>query len=251
MKTSILSTIRQSFLHIPKTDTRSKIGPQAFVIALITAMVDDGTKRSIANIRRQFASSLGVFLARSSFWERLSTKRLTEFLTQSIRELVANLASKQNMGVEILALLQVSAIYLLDSSSVTLPKEAKPSFPAPRNNVVPAAVKWHLCWNLLSGVGEWFCITDACTHDRKAFPPIALLKGALIIFDLGYWDYKLLAELKIHGCFFLSRIKSNAKIEITGIPLRAQWKKPLGKFLFEVDWKKYRGEVIEMIGAVG
>ena len=74
MNASTLDTVRQSFLHIPENDTRSKVGPRSFVIALITAMVDDSPHRSIANLRRQFISSLGESLARSSFWQRLSSK---------------------------------------------------------------------------------------------------------------------------------------------------------------------------------
>ncbi len=250
MNASTLDTVRQSFMHIPENDTRSKIGPRSFVIALITAMVDDSPHRSIANLRRQFASSLGQILARSSFWQRLSSKRLTSFLTQSIREIVSKIAVELDVAIDILSILGVKAVYLIDSSSVTLPKDAKGDFPAPRSNVIPAAVKCHFCWNLLSGVGQWCCITDGTTHDRKGFPPINMLKGALIIFDLGYWDYQLLADLMNQGCFFLSRVKKNALIEITGVSDRLEWKAPLGKNLFSMNWNKFRGNIIEMIGTV-
>ena len=250
MKTSILVSIRQSFLHVPDSDGRSKIAPRAFIIALVTAMAVDSPKRSIANLRRQFMSSLGMVIARSSFWERMATKRLSDFLAQSIRELVARMAGDLEIDREILGKLGVLGIFLLDSSSITLPKSAKDDFPAPRNNVVPAAVKWHLCWNLLSGIGEWCCLTEAKTHDRKVFPPLEMLKGSLIIFDLGYWDYQLMADLLSHGCYFLSRVKNKALIEITGIPYNEQWKYPLGKNLFSLKWNKYRGDVYELLGTV-
>jgi hypothetical protein len=82
-------------------------------------------------------------------------------LAQSIRGLVAGLAGKFGVNEGILKNLGVTGIYLLDASSVTLPKKARKDFPAPRNNVVPAAIKWHLCMNLLSGMGEWFCLPEA------------------------------------------------------------------------------------------
>ena len=250
MKASILVAIRQSFLHVPDSDGRSKIKPRAFIVALITAMASDSPKRSIANLRRQFMSSLGIVIARSSFWERMATKRLSDFLAQSIRELVAKMATDLNIGGEILGKLGVLRVFLLDSSSITLPPGAKTDFPAPRNNVIPAAIKWHLCWNLFSGIGEWCCLTEAKTHDRKVFPPFEMLKGSLIIFDLGYWDYQLMTDLVNHGCYFLSRVKKNALIEITGVPYNEQWKYPLGKNLLSLKWNKYRGDVFELLGTV-
>ncbi len=250
MQDSIFPSIRQAFSHVPEDDSRANIGPRMFIIALITAMVADGRKRSIASLRRNIASSTGLFLARSSFWQRLSSKRLTNFLMKTIRELVLNLAAELNTGTGILVKLGVKAVYLLDSSSATLPKGARKDLPAPRSNVIKASAKWHLCWNLFSGVSEWFCISDGKVHDRNGFPPLKMLKGALIIFDLGYWDYQLISDLMNQGCFFLSRVKSNALIEITGIPSNQQWRYPVGKNLFSLNWAKYRGDVFEMLGSV-
>ena len=250
MDASILSKIRQSFLDIPEHDNRASIGPREFLIALITAMVNDSGQRSLANLRRQLMSSLGASLARSSFWQRLSSKRLTSFLSQCIRQLVTRLAGSLSINAEIAGKLGVKGVYLHDSSSITLPKNAKRDFPAPRSNVIPAAGKWHLCLNLFSGIGEWFCVTEATCHDRLVFPPFAMLRGMLIIFDLGYWDYELLADLMNNGCYFLSRVKNNALIEITGIPACQKWKKPLGKNLFSLNWKTFRGSTIEFIGTV-
>lgn len=250
MDASILSRIRQSFIAIPEEDERAKIGPRGFLIALVVAMVSDSNGRSIANLRRQLMSSLGAALARSSFWQRLSSKRLTSFLSGGIRDLVQNLAGKLSINQDILAKLGVTGVYLHDSSSVTLPKGAKADFPAPRSNVIPAAIKWHLCLNLFSGIGEWFCLTEATCHDRNIFPPLEMLKGALIIFDLGYWDYQLLADIIASGVYFLSRVKDRALIEITGVAACSGWKKPLGKDLFAMNWKTFRGNIVEYIGTV-
>jgi hypothetical protein len=250
VKDSIFPSIRQAFSHVPENDPRAKIGPRIFIIALITSMAADGKKRSIASLRRNFASSTGSFLARSTFWQRLSSDRLTNLLVKTIRELVLSLAAELNTRIGLLAKLGVRAVYLLDSSSVTLPKGARKDLPAPRSNVIKASAKWHLCWNLLSGVSEWFCISDGKVHDRNGFPPLEMLKGALIIFDLGYWDYQLISDLMTQGCFFLSRVKSNALIEITGIPSNQQWQHPIGKNLFSLNWAKYRGDVFEMLGSV-
>lgn len=250
MDATILSQIRQVFLSIPEKDERAKIGPRAFLIALITAMVTDSKSRSIANLRRQTMALLGESIARSSYWQRLGSKRLTFFLAQSIRGLVAELAGKFDINEGILKKLGIKGIFLLDASSVTLPNKASKEFPAPRNNVVPAAIKWHLCMNLLSGIGEWFCLTEATCHERNIFPPFKMLRGSLIIFDLGYWDYNLFTDLIKEGVFFLSRVKNKALIQITAIPANSRWKKPLGRYLFTLNWKKRNGNILDFIGTV-
>lgn len=250
MDASILAGIRQSFITVPEKDERAKVGPRAFLIALVVAIVTDGNGRSIANLRRQLNSSLGVLLARSSFWQRLSSKRMTSFLCHAIRDLVQNLGGKLRINQDILEKLGVRAVYLHDSSSVTLLDGAKGDFPAPRNNVAPAALKWHLCLNLFSGIGEWFSVTEATCHDRNVFPPLKMLKGALSLFDLGYWDYQLLSDLSANGVYFLSRVKDRALVEITGVVASTAWKKPLGRDLFSLSWKTFRGNVIEYLGTV-
>lgn len=250
MDASILSRIRQSFNDTPDDDARAKIGPRAFLIALMMAMVNDSGQRTIAGLRRQIISSLNETIARSTFWQRLSSKRLTDTLSHTIRRLVGELAGSLSINQDILAKIGVANVYLHDASSVTLPSGAKSDFPAPRSNVIPAAIKWHLCLNLFSGIGEWFCLTDAKTHDRNGFPPLGILKGALIIFDLGYWDYQLLADLLSNGVHFLSRVKDKALIEITGIAASTKWKQPLGQNLFSLNWKTFRGNVIEFMGTV-
>ena len=250
MDASIFERILQSFKDVPEVDARAKIGPRAFVIALITAVVNDTGKRGIASLRRTFIGSLGETFARSTFWQRLSSKRLTEILSQVIRKLVDGLSSEIAINRDILAKLGVTDVFIHDSSSVTLPHSAKKDFPAPRSNVIKASIKWHLCLNLFTGIPSWFCLTDARTHDRLGFPPLKMLKGTLIVFDLGYWDYNLLSQLTIQGTYFLSRVKEKARIEITGVTTPIEWKAVLKKNLFDVNVKTFRGNLLELIGTI-
>jgi hypothetical protein len=171
MDASIFERILQSFKDVPEVDTRSKIGSRAFVIALITAVVMDSGKRSIASLRLSLIGNLEETLARSTFWQRLSSERLTEILSQVIRKMVDGLSKEITINRSILNKLGVSNLFVHDSSSITLPPGAKKDFPAPRSNVIAAAIKWHLCLNLFTGVADWFCLTDATTHDRLGLPP--------------------------------------------------------------------------------
>ena len=157
-----------------------------------------------------------------------------------------------SVSKELLELLGVSALFLLDSSSTTLPKGAHDDFPAPRSNVIPASIKLHLCMDLLSGATKWFTLSKATSHDSNHFPPLKILKGALIIFDLGYWDFSLFQSLLQAGAFFLSRIKENARIEIKKVISGLPKGKLEGYDLFDMRLpKKKRKKIIEIIGVFG
>ncbi|RUM93872.1 MAG: hypothetical protein DSZ28_06145, partial [Thiothrix sp.] len=103
---------------------------------------------------------------------------------------------------------------LIDSSAITLLDGAKKSYPGSRSY---AGIKWHACFNLLSGKMEWFSTSASSVHDRRHFPDIDLLKGNLILFDLGYWDYALFDAINRAQGFFLSRVKTNAVITINQV----------------------------------
>lgn len=152
-----------------------------------------------------------------------------------------------DIGIEMLQSLGVTRLLIHDSSSFTLPDAASVEFPAPRNNVIPAAMKIHLLFDLLWGTHQWFDITPAITHDRKGFPPLELLKGALIIFDLGYWDFQLLKDMISLGVLFLSRVKSNARIKIVNVVSGAS-RTCIGFDLHSGRLDGFRGEIVELIG---
>jgi len=95
--------------------------------------------------------------------------------------------------------LGVTAIWLVDSSSVKLWASAKNHVPGTRT---AAGIKWHASFDLLTGMLTWFQLTPTKVHDRNCFPALELLKGKLVIFDLGYWDYGLLYAIEKAGGFF-------------------------------------------------
>jgi len=251
MDVSILDRIQQSFAHVPDFDPRAKLSPKAFLVTLVFALISDTKSRSLDCIRRFLIAQSGVAICRSTFWQRMASKRLLHLLLETVSQLMKNLASINGIDLALSAKIGVAAIFYIDSSSVSLPAAAKKLFPAPRRNVVPAAFKWHLCMNLLTSTMKWWKMTPATSHDRKSFPPLTLLKGTLIIFDLGYWDYTLLSNMIADGCFFLSRVKGNAVIDILEVIKGLKKRKFEGTLLF--DHKKIRKgkKIVELIGSFG
>ena len=225
-----LSALKQCLDVVPETDSRAEIQPREFITALTLSFVRHQAKRSLESLRDGVHTITGKRIARSSFWERMATRRLRRFLEAVIARLMARLNQGFSISTKLLKLLGVSGILLVDSSSNTLPDRAEANFPAPRTNAAPAAVKLHVCLDLLRGAISWFEMGPATEHDRGHFPRIPSLKGKLIIFDLGYWDFHLLASIARFGGFFLSRLKSNTRVLIVrvveGLPKRdlpGQW----------------------------
>ncbi len=211
-KSNTLDVLKQSFEKIiPAQDGRTRITPLSFVVCVVYCYLGDSRTFSLEAIRRFMMKQTRETISRSAFWERLATKRLQTFLTGVVAELMSELNASFGVGKDLLTRLGVSGICLFDSSSITLKDGAGKYFPGTRTS---AGIKWHLGFDVLSGMMIWYRLTPTKTHDRKCFPKIDSLVGKLVIFDLGYWDYGLLLALEKAKVFFLSRVKSNAVIMI-------------------------------------
>lgn len=244
----ILNSIKNCFEKIPDSDTRANIGPRNFITYLIFGFFRDrGESRTLESLRRTAQSHSGEQIGRGTFWERLQTKRLKTLLELLISVLVKKISLRLSLTSQLLTFLNVTSILLIDSSSSGLPKDAKKAFPAPRNNVAPAAIKLHLCFDILKGAVHWFQFTPATTHDRKCFPPLTSLIGKLIIFDLGYNDYSLFKQINNIGGFFLSRVKTNADITIRKV-ISGVSKKLEGRKLLDIKSTGKKSKIIELVG---
>lgn len=246
---TILNRFKQSFDIIPKNDTRAKIGPQNFILCLIFCFTQDRGKRTLESIRKAVIAATGEKLSRSSFWERIATKRLFSFLLLLVQESMiqtAEIIVPNSKMRELLSTLNIKGILVLDSSSISLPFMAGAVFPGPRNNVAPAVIKLHNCFDLFGGAMKWFDLSSGTSNDHNHFPDLNLVIGYLVIFDLGYFDLALFQAIQNVGGFFLSRIKSNTVIQIekvvSGLP-----KKFRGKYLFASRIPKGK-HIIELNG---
>jgi hypothetical protein len=243
VKVSPLEVLKQCFEKVvPSQDTRTKISPLAFVVSLVFCHLGDSKTFSLEAIRRHMKAQLNQDISRSAFWERLSRDRLKKYLKAVVAELMSQMSTSALIGTELLRSLGVSGIWLVDSSSISLWDGAKASFPGTRTQ---AGIKWHASFNLLTGMMNWFKLTPTSTHDRKCFPDIGSLKGVLVIFDLGYWDYGLLFSIQQVGGFYLCRLKSNASLCIKEV-VQGLSKKHIGKSLLSIKFKRKRTDIIEI-----
>ena len=241
---SILNILKQCFEKvIPAKDARTTITPLEFAINLVFCYFGDSKTFSLEAIRRSMMGHLNKSISRSAFWERLSGNRLKQNLRGVVAELMGQLTTSFRVGEEILKQLGVIAIWVMDSSSITLLEGAKKAFPGTRTK---ASIKWHASFDVVTGLLIGFQLTPGSRHDRKCFPEVTSLKGVLVIFDLGYWDYGLLHAIEKAGGFFLSRVKSDAVIYVKEV-IQGLSKGAIGKSLLSLDVSRKKGHIIEVL----
>jgi len=177
-KDNILDVFKQIFEQvIPAQDKRTKLFHLEFISGFIFFFLGDTKTFSLEAIRRFMICTFEIRISKGAFWERLSRNRLKNILHDMLAELMKKIPSLAIVGEEILDKLKVTSILLMDSSSITLWDGSKKSYPGTRTS---AGIKWHACFNLLSGKMEWFSTTATSVHDRKCFPSVESLKGKLI-----------------------------------------------------------------------
>jgi len=228
---------------LPTHDGRAKIQTMDFVTSLVLCFTGDSKIFSLEAIRRKIMGLLDVEIPRSSFWDRLSTKSLTTHLQNLLGHFMGTMEIPLLRGQTLLTALNVKSIYLIDSTSISLWDNLKKLFPGTRTT---AGVKWHACFNLLTGMLEWFDITSTSSNDRKSFPCVKDLKDALIVFDLGYFDYGLMNMIDEAKGYFLSRVKANANIRIL-LPLLGIGENFIGRSIDEI---RAGHEIVDFIGEV-
>jgi hypothetical protein len=246
-KGSTLRALKQSFQGaVPESDGRVDLPHLDFIVGLVFCFLGDTKSFGLEAIRRFMIATFAIALSKGAFWERLSRDRLQGILYDVAGQLMSRLSSRVRIGEDLVRQLGVSAIYLVDSSSLTLGDGARESFPGTRTR---AAIKWHACFELLSGHLPWCAITAASRHDRTCFPDIQSLAGKWIIFDLGYWDDGLLMLIDAAKGFFLSRVKRHAAIRIPQVihGLSNAW---VGDKLSALTFKRNRKTIIEVLGEV-
>ena len=118
---------------------------------------------------------------------------------------------------------QFTGVYVQDSTWISLPDELHGTWKGPpkKNHRHKAALKLHLCFDVLTGRFQQFHITDGMTADSsaaKAADPLP--PGSLRLADLAYFSLDTLEKLTQDGIYWISRLKANSYLsDETGEPL--------------------------------
>ncbi len=100
-------------------------------------------------------------------------------------------------------------LYSLDASTIDL---CLSTFPWADFRSTKGAVKLHVGLNHAGYMPEFVTITEGKTSDIEVGRTLSFPKGSIVAIDRGYNDYSWFNSLTNKGIFFVTRLKSNAKI---------------------------------------
>lgn len=209
-----------------------KINPFMFVWTLVLGF-GHGKERTISALRRCYMRVAGKTLVPSSFYERFDGS-----LVQLLRRLLAHL-----VRVTVVQTMRLTGIFggfsdvmITDASVLRLRDLLEKHFPACRTNHTKAAAKLHFVMSVTGLSGHSVSITGERRNDRREFKIGPWVKDRLLLFDLGYFGYRLFDRIARNGGFFVSRMKanSNPKIVSTNRKWRGRSVAVVGKKLKDV-----------------
>ena len=99
-------------------------------------------------------------------------------------------------------------VLIADGTFVKLVESASDVYPAFREDL--AGCKVHLTESLKRGVPTRFDVTYDHTQDRSALDSGSWMEGALVLLDLGFYDFWLFYRIDANGGWFVSRLKEDA-----------------------------------------
>ena len=158
------------------------------------------------------AAMLGGRVSRQAIEQRL-TSETADMLKLTLEAAIAEMLEGASPREGSLPLLEAfTGVYVQDSTWIRLPDELHEMWKGPRKKNHPrkAAMKLHLCFDVLTGGFHQFHLTDGMTADAtaaKAADPLP--EGSLRLADLAYFSLDALETLTQTGVYWISRLKAN------------------------------------------
>ncbi|MFA5507182.1 MAG: IS4 family transposase [Vulcanimicrobiota bacterium] len=231
LKQSLLSCFSEKWIKETAAATGlvqrlSKVDIVAFFWTLVLGF-GTGSQRSLAELRRGFHQATGTALAPSSFYDRF-TPALCRFLKLTVVQVCATLAEPTTkMEGKLRAF---TDLVVADASVISLHELLADKFKACRTNHSKAALKLQMVISVFAAGPRFIQLFSERGKELKKLKVGKWLKGRLLLFDLGYYQFSLFERIARNGGFFISRAKTNANFLVTKVN------------------RKYRGHAVQMVG---
>lgn len=190
----------------------SKLTGKAF-LALVTWGTWSTRKTSLAQLAAQAAQlPLPVDISPEALHQRM-TRRAVVFLQAMLQRAFAKLHTGNTVcDPELFA--SFTAVPIADSTGFTLPATLKDCFPGNGGGASVAGAKIQLVWEYLSHSFVHLALMAGTTPDNKYIDTVVHLaqRGALLLFDLGYFKMKALAQIAEAEAYFLTRHQHQAAL---------------------------------------
>ena len=178
----------------------------------------------------QTAGLFGVHVTTPAVEQRF-TPQLAAFLAALFRKATGHVVAAQKVLAPVLE--RFPAVYLLDSTSESLPDTQRDRFPGcgGSHGGGQAAVKFQTLWEIRSGALQAVRVEAGRDCDYKTpLQAAPLTPGSLRVADLGYFDTAVLQGMDREGVYFLSRLQFGTAVFTTE-----------GRLLGLLDWLGRQG----------
>lgn len=243
--TARLNHLRAILGENKRFEREKRISFFEIVVCLISTFSVCTKKKSLADAHRNFIALTGKEVSRSSFRDRLASKRLLDYLEKAVLQFSFHFYDRALSGLSWLS--QFPDVYIWDASPIRLPNGLSKKFPGNRKNHSPACLKLSALYRLSTKSVEWLELAPQKIHDSNFLPDLQKLKGALFLFDLGYYSHLFLHTLNEIGVWFVCRLKANSTPIITQV-VKGISKRHIGRPLTQNI--RLRGPVVEIRGAL-
>jgi hypothetical protein len=124
---------------------------------------------------------------------------------QSLITMARRLYVNEPFGVEL-----TETVYALDATTIDLCLSVFPWAPF---RSTKAAIKLHTLLDLRGNIPSFIRISDGKWHEINVLDELITEPGSFYIMDRGYIDFERLGRLNEVGSFFVTRAKSNLKVQ--------------------------------------
>lgn len=190
-----------------------KIDAVAFFWTLVLGF-GAGSEKSLANLRRSYELHTGTTLVPSAFYDRF-TPGLVRWLQRILLEVLERSAEPvRALRGRLAPFIDLVAV---DGTVVRLHDLLETSFPACRTNHTKAAAKLTVVMSVLGKGARTVQLSPERHHDSKLLRVGPWVKDRLLLFDLGYYGYRLFQGIDGYGGYFVTRLKTNANPTIVRV----------------------------------
>lgn len=158
----------------------------------------------------QMGMTVGLDISPQGLEQRF-TEKTSHFLKAVLSKVIEHQIAGDQTAIDTFK--RFSAIYLDDSSSISLPEELVDTWNGlGTKKGATSAVKLQTRIDLTCGAIDGPHLVDARMHDRLASEQHPEIEAnALLIPDLGYWLLDRWAAIELAGAYFLTRMKSQVQ----------------------------------------
>jgi hypothetical protein len=131
--------------------------------------------------------------------------RIYRDFAHSLIAMARRLYANEPFGVEL-----KETVYALDATTIDLCLSVFPWAPF---RSTKAAIKLHTLLDLRGNIPSFIRISDGKWHEINVLDELITEPGAFYVMDRGYIDFERLGRLSKAGSFFVTRAKSNLKVQ--------------------------------------